>query len=279
MAISLPRPSLGPGTTTAAGAQVDVDVLVVGAGPTGLTLACDLARRGVDHRVVERAPQANRASKAKTVQPRALEVLDDLGAAALVLERGVVDLPVRFHDAAGAVTDRPTMSVRAAASFHSPYPDPVWVGQFDVEEALRRRLAELGGGVEHGAAAVGLEQDDDGATVTVAGEQGERRIRARYVVAADGGRSELRRLAGLPLVGETYEDQRWYLGDVTAADLDRGHMHIWTSGRGMVGMTPLPSSDLWQLQSPIRPRTNRRSRRWPCTRACWTSARGRAWCG
>jgi len=234
-------------------APTDTDVLIVGAGPTGLTLACDLARRGVRHRIIERAPHANDASKAKTIQPRALEVLDDLGAAPFVLQRGVVDLPVRFHDAGGAVTDRPSMSVRAAESFHSPYPDPVWVGQFDVEEALRRRLADFGGAVEYGLAAVGLEQDDDGATVTVASDRGEQRIRTRYVVAADGGKSGLRKLAGLPLTGETYEDQRWYLGDVTIAGLDRDHMHIWTSESGMIGLTPLPSSDLWQLQSPIRP--------------------------
>jgi 2-polyprenyl-6-methoxyphenol hydroxylase-like FAD-dependent oxidoreductase len=249
----LPQSFAHTATTTGVEADLDTDVLIIGAGPTGLTLACDLARRGVRHRIIERAPRANRASKAKTIQPRALEVLDDLGAAPFVLQRGVVDLPVRFHDAAGAVTDRPTMSVRAAESFHSPFPDPVWVGQFDVEEALRRRLADFGGAVQYGLAAVNLEQDRDGAKVTLASGQGEQRVRARYVVAADGGKSGVRKLVGLSLTGETYEDQRWYLGDVTATGLDRDLMHIWTSERGMIGLTPLPSSDLWQLQSPIRP--------------------------
>lgn len=230
-----------------------IDVLVVGAGPTGLTLACDLARRNIRHKIIERAPTANRASKAKTIQPRALEVLDDLGAAPFVLQRGVVDLPMRFYDAAGAVTDRPAMSVRAAEAFHSPFPDPVWVGQFDVEEALRQRLANFGGRVQYRAAAIGVEQNDDAVVVTVATEEGQQRVRARYVVAADGGKSKLRTFAGLCLTGETYQDPQWYLGDVTAAGLERTHMHIWTSKLGMIGLTPLPGSDLWQLQSPIRP--------------------------
>ncbi|MGV9340337.1 FAD-dependent monooxygenase [Streptomyces sp. NPDC003688] len=226
------------------------EVLVVGAGPTGLTLACDLARRGVAHRVVEREPVPNRASKAKTIQSRSLEVLDDLGALAPVLRRGVAGLPVRFHEPAGTV-DRPSISVRAKDRFHTPYPDALWIGQFDVEHALRQRLAALGGRVEFGTEAVGLEQDDAGVTVALRTPHGPRTVRARYVVAADGGRSGTRGLAGLPLIGETYDKQRWYLGDLTVPGLDRGRIHIWPSTHGMLGLTPLPGSDLWQFQSPI----------------------------
>ncbi|GAA4926409.1 FAD-dependent oxidoreductase [Streptomonospora halophila] len=230
----------------------DTDVLIIGAGPTGLTLACDLARRGVDHRVVERDPEPNRATRAKTVQPRSLEVLDDLGAVDHVLRHGVARLPMRFHEPSGAVVDKPSISVRADDAFRTPYPDALWIGQFDVEHALRHRLAELGTSVEFGREAVGLDQDGDGATVTLAAPDGERTVRARFVVAADGGRSGTRRLVGLPLVGRTGERQRWYLGDVTGPDLDRDRMHIWPSEHGMLGLTPL-GARLWQFQSPILP--------------------------
>jgi len=229
----------------------NTDVLIVGAGPTGLTLACDLARRGVSMRVVEREPGPNRASKAKTIQPRSLEVLDDLGAVEHVVRRGVAGLPMRFHEPSGAIVDKPPIAVRATASFHTPYPDPLSIGQFDVEYALRQRLNEFGGAVEFGAEAIGIDQDDEGVTVTLRTPQGERTARARFVVGADGGRSGTRKLIGLPLVGETYERQRWYLGDVTVPDLDRGHMYVWPHERGMLGLTPLPGSDLWQFQSPI----------------------------
>ncbi|MEV1079568.1 FAD-dependent monooxygenase [Streptomyces sp. NPDC050211] len=232
------------------------DVLIIGAGPTGLTLACDLARRGIAHRIVERDPVPNRASKAKTIQSRSLEVLDDLGAVEHVLRRGVAGLPVRFHEPSGRVVDRPAISVRAKESFSTPYPDALWIGQFDVEHALRERHQELGGQVLFGTEAIGLEQDDIGVTVTLRAPDGIRTVRARYVVAADGGRSGTRGLLGLPLIGETYERQRWYLGDVTGPDLDREHMHIWPSEHGMLGLTPLPGSELWQFQSPILPHTN-----------------------
>nr|QUJ09171.1 Lon24 [Streptomyces sp.] len=228
----------------------DTEVLIIGAGPTGLTLACDLARRGVAHRLVERGPAPNRATRAKTIQPRSLEVLDDLGAVGHVLRRGVAGLPLRFHEPYGAVVDRPSISVRAPGSAHTPYPDPLWIGQFDVEHALRERLEELGGRVESGVEMARIEQDDD--AVTLRTPDGERTARARYAVGADGGRSRTREHIGLPLAGETYERQRWYLGDVTGPDLDRGRMHIWPSERGMLGLTPL-GDDVWQFQSPILP--------------------------
>lgn len=205
----------------------DTQILIVGAGPTGLTLAVDLARRGVAHRVVERDSAPNTATRAKTIQPRSLEVLDDLGAIDHVLKHGVARLPMRFHEPSGAIVDRPSISKRADDAFHSPYPDPLWVGQFDVEHALRQRLRELGGDVEFGVELVALAQDDDAVTATLRTADGDQDVRARFVVAADGGKSGTRKLAGLPLVGETREEQRWYLGDVTVPGLDRDHIHIW----------------------------------------------------
>src|SRR5689334_17384565 len=81
------------------------DVLIVGAGPTGLALACDLARRGVYHRLVEASPRPFEGSRAKGLQPRTLEVFDDLGIVDRVLADGA-DYPVlRVHLDGGALHD------------------------------------------------------------------------------------------------------------------------------------------------------------------------------
>ncbi|GBF77536.1 FAD-binding monooxygenase [Paenibacillus sp. 598K] len=203
--------------------------------------------------MIERSASYNVASRAKTIQPRALEVADDLGAVRHIVDTGVVDLPVRYYTAEGQCVDTPPITVAASAELETPYRDPVWIAQYDVEHALRDRYAALGGHIEMGVEAAGLEQDADGVTVTVMTPQGEERIRARYVVGADGGKSNIRKFIELPLVGKTYDQERWYLGDVRleGEGLERDRIHIWTSPEGMIGVTPLPQSDIWQLQATI----------------------------
>lgn len=230
-----------------------VDVLIVGAGPTGLTLACDLARRNVNHRIIERSTLYNTASRAKGIQPRSLEVVDDLEAIRYIMDIGVVDLPVRYYTEDGRSVDKPSITVTASAQLGSSYPDPVWIAQFDVEKALRDRYVMLGGKIDLGVEAIGLVQDLEDVQVTVHTPQGEELIRARYVVGADGGKSNIRKLIHLPLVGKTHDQERWYLGDVQLEGLDRDHIHIWTSPEGMLGVTPLPNSNIWQLQATIPP--------------------------
>ncbi|MDQ3789326.1 MAG: FAD-dependent monooxygenase [Actinomycetota bacterium] len=234
-----------------ASADAVADVLVIGAGPTGLTLACDHARRGVDVRVIERFDRPSVASRGKGLQPRSLEILDDLGVAGDILTRGATKLPVRMINADGTVVDREPIAAPVPDPGTTPYPELVWIAEFDVEGPLRDRLALDGVHVEFATAATALEQHDDHVLVHVNGSRGPESVRARWVVGADGGKSTVRHCLGLPYDGFTMDDY-WYLGDLRLEGLDHSRQYILPTTEGMIGLTPLPTTDLWQWQSTIK---------------------------
>src|SRR5258708_7432977 len=119
----------------------DIAVLIVGAGPTGLTLASDLARRGLSFRIVDKAPQYFAGSRGKGLQPRSLEVLDDLGVVDQVLANGRFHLPFRGYDGATAIGDHDMHEGRVPTP-DMPYASPLIIPQWRVEGILRNRLAE-----------------------------------------------------------------------------------------------------------------------------------------
>jgi 2-polyprenyl-6-methoxyphenol hydroxylase-like FAD-dependent oxidoreductase len=221
-----------------------VDVLVVGAGPTGLTLACDLARRGVAVRIVDRAPEFPRGSRGKGLSPRSLEVLDDLGLIDQLLQAGVTHRPHRKYRGAEVIAESDPEAGRVATPA-VPYPVGLMIPQWRVEQALRERLAGFGVAVELGAELRDVSQDADGVTATV----GETRVRARYLAGCDGGRSAVRRALGLRMHGETPDVQLMAVGDVEVDGLGRDAWHQWFGGDGAIMLCPLPGTTAFQVQA------------------------------
>ncbi|GAA4392739.1 FAD-dependent monooxygenase [Tsukamurella soli] len=229
---------------------MDTEVLIAGAGPTGLTLAIDLARRGVPARIVDAAGTFFTGSRGDGLQPRTLEVFEDLGVLDAVLAAGAPAVPFRIH-IGGTVVGERMMAEPVAPSPSTPYPDTYFLGQSQTEGILRDRLAELGVRVELGAGVVGFEQDADGVTATLGtGEV----VRAAYLVGADGGRSTVRKQLAIEFEGSTDESIRMLLGDVRADGIDREHGH-WFAGaddpmRGIM-FSPLPSTPYFQFGAPL----------------------------
>jgi 2-polyprenyl-6-methoxyphenol hydroxylase-like FAD-dependent oxidoreductase len=225
-------------------AMTQTDVLVAGAGPTGLTLAYDLARRGVAVRIVDRAPEFPHGSRGKGLSPRSLEVLDDLGVVGQLLTSGVTHLPHRKYRGAQVVAETDPGDGRVSTP-DVPYPTGLLIPQWRVEQALRERLAEFGVAVESGAELGDFSEDADGVTATVAGT----RIQARYLVGCDGGRSTVRRGLGLRLHGETPDVQLMAVGDVGVEGLGRDAWHQWFADDGAIMLCPLPGTDVFQVQA------------------------------
>ncbi|MEU3221719.1 FAD-dependent monooxygenase [Streptomyces sp. NPDC006976] len=222
----------------------ETDVLVVGAGPCGLALACDLARRGVRALVVEQAPGLFPGSRGKGVQPRTREVLDDLGVGAAVRAYGG-PAPVGMAWQNGERMGEHRMFRVAPPTDAEPYGEPWMMPQWRTQEILLARLRELGGDVAFSTALTGLDQDADGVTAQLTGG----RVRASYLVAADGGRSTVRRELGIAMTGETVDPAPMLVADVRIAEtaLDRLNWHMMNTDAGFITLCPLPGTQDFQL--------------------------------
>ncbi|MER6024806.1 FAD-dependent monooxygenase [Streptomyces sp. NPDC001851] len=229
-----------------------MDVLIVGAGPTGLTLGIDLARRGAEALVVERAEGLFPGSRGKGLQPRTLEVFDDLGVVDEVRAAGG-PYPARMIWRNGERTGEQPMFDAIEADEGAPYTEPLMVAQWRTQEVLYGRLAELGGAVSFGREVTGVGQDTDGVTVRFADGT---TARARYAVAADGGRSVVRRALGVGITGETVDPAPFLVADIGLTGLDRDHWHTFPGADDTgVALCPLAGTDDFQLQARLAPGT------------------------
>ncbi len=213
----------------------NTSVLVVGAGPVGLTLALRLAAAGVPHLVVDRAAAPARFSRAAVVHARTLEVLDDLGVAGTLVERGVVvpNFAVRDRDRTLLRIDFRGLPTR--------FPYTLMVPQDVTEAVLHDAVAARGGAVLRGQELVGYEIGADGrVTARLDGPAGTRSVTADYLVGADGMHSRIRELAGIEFTGSAYP-QSFVLADVALdSGLPPDEVELFFSPHGLVVVAPLP---------------------------------------
>ncbi|GAB3812764.1 FAD-dependent oxidoreductase [Micromonospora zhanjiangensis] len=227
--------------------------VIVGAGPTGLTLACELARRGVPFRLIEAAPGPQPGSRGKGVQPRTLEVFDDLGIVDRVLAHGRMAMPMQSTGPDGRVTLGGAVPESLRNRPDIPYPASLITPEWRVEEALRLRLADLGGAIEFGTTLVGFTQSDEGVSAVLARDGGTETVTASWLVGCDGGHSVVRKQAGIGFVGETREEVRMIVADVAVDGLDRAAWQAWRHDEGVLSLCPLPSTNLFQYGAGIAP--------------------------
>jgi 2-polyprenyl-6-methoxyphenol hydroxylase-like FAD-dependent oxidoreductase len=222
----------------------ETTVLIVGAGPTGLTLALDLVRRGISCRLVDAAETPFTGSRGKGIQPRTLEIFDDLGIIELILAAGGLYPKFRIHlgplsmrTGSLGSSKQPTESI--------PYPNLWMVPQSRTEAILRERLHALGGQVEFGTALVTFQQDQGGVNATFSTGK---TVRVDFLVGCDGGHSVVRKTLGLKLEGEAIDEKPMLVADVEIDGLNRRDWHLWCFVKGgVIGLCPLPGTSLFQL--------------------------------
>ena len=212
-----------------------VEVAVVGAGPTGLALGCVLRQAGVDALIVDKAPLGTNESRAAVLHARTLEVLEDLDLTPRLLAEGIV-VPV-FTLRSG----RRRLVRLDFSGLPTAHPYTLMLPQSRTEELLTERLEELGGCTTRGFAVSALHTTSNGATLTLTGASGEEQtVQARYVVGADGMHSLVRESVGIGYAGAKYA-QSFVLADVRMDwPVPAREVSLFFSAAGLVVVAPLP---------------------------------------
>lgn len=221
---------------------VDVDVLVVGAGPTGLALASQLAMFGTRVRIIDRGVDRVRESRAMAIQPRTLETLAPLGIARTLVRAGRPTLGVVVH--AGPRASHVPLTGLGIRDTAFPY--LLLLSQAVTESVLADRLSRRGVAVERRTALIDFTQDDDAVACRVESADGTTEsIRTRFLVGSDGARSTVRRLAGVDFPGSDYP-QTFVLADLEVDGLEPGSAHVFLDRRGILLFFPLGAPATWR---------------------------------
>jgi 2-polyprenyl-6-methoxyphenol hydroxylase-like FAD-dependent oxidoreductase len=219
--------------------QKIVDVLIVGAGPTGLTLACELRRRGIQIRLIDRMPAPTTQSRALGLQARSLEIFEKLGVLDKILDKGIPVDTVQLYEN-GKQIGMTSLSILPIA-----YPFVLITPQADTEEILTHRLEELGGHVERSLTLVSLR----GNQATISTTTGEHEVvTATWIVGCDGAHSAVRQALHIPFRGIKFAEN-FALADVIIENcaISRHEIHGYMSPAGVLGVIALPKKDHFRL--------------------------------
>ena len=215
----------------------EIDVIVVGAGPVGLTAAIVLTQHGHRVRIVDDQAAGANTSRAAVVHSRTLELLEPYGVVPVLADRGMPIPRFTIRD-----RDRTLISV-PFAGLPTAYPYTLMISQADTERFLLERATELGVVVDRPATVASIVQNDDSVTTTLSGGE---QISARYLIGADGMHSTVREQAGIGFTGGSYAES-FALADIrSTGGIPRDEVILYFSPAGLVVVAPLPD-DIYRV--------------------------------
>lgn len=221
--------------------QTDIPVLIVGAGPTGLTLGIELARRGVPFRLIDRELNRTVTSRALGTQPRTVEVFQMMGIPVSALQPATRPRGFQFREG---------LRILGKVDFNDPHGQPALLimDESDTERVLEARLDQLGAHVERGVEFTGLRAEGDRAIAAVRSSNGVAEVSARFLIGCDGAASIVRREAGIDFVGGSYPEH-FLLADLELDwDVPHDEGTIWFGDQaGLAAAIPLPADRRWRI--------------------------------
>ncbi len=228
-----------------------VEVLIVGAGPTGLALAVELQAYGVPFRLIDRQLDRVHESRALAIQPRTLEVLARHGLAQPLVDLGNRAVRLWLHAGHRVVP----IELFDVGVHDTAYPFLLFLSQAETERVLCEHLLRAGVPVERGVELIGLDLDGGGAGCRLRHADGrEEAVQASYVAGCDGAHSTVREQAGIGFAGRAYP-QTFLLADLEVDGLEPGPAHSYLTGNGILFFFPLGTPATWRMLA-IRPPGN-----------------------
>jgi 2-polyprenyl-6-methoxyphenol hydroxylase-like FAD-dependent oxidoreductase len=222
-----------------------LDVLIVGAGPTGLALATQLQSFGARFRIIDRLHDRSRESRALAVQARTLELLQMLGVGERLVARGKTSTRLQLHLEGRAVA---SVTIGDMGAVDTRFPFILFVSQAETEAVLNDYLIASGVRIERGEELVSFEREDDGLRCVLQRGGGQQeRVYTRFLIGCDGAHSAVRKHSGIAFEGGTYP-QNFALGDVEAdGPLEPDAINSFAGGGGVAMFFPLGWPTTWRV--------------------------------
>lgn len=216
-----------------------LDILIVGAGPVGLTAAVELTRRGFSPRIIEKDKGAHVESRALAINPRSLDILEPSGASKRLLEAGVKARAMNIH--------APDKLLFRLNTNNIPHPARKYMLVLPQAETEKHLIETLGGKpkVDWNTEATGLVLKNGKPTLTLKRNGKNTKVTPDIVIGADGAHSTMRKALGIDFIGEAYEHD-WGLADAHLEGLAREELHIFDLSPLLIGFIPI-HGDLFRI--------------------------------
>ena len=224
---------------------MDTQVLIAGAGPTGLALAAQLIRYGVDFTIIDKKETTTPYSKAIGVQARTLEIYEQMGIAQDLIENGWIAEKVRLVEG-GEI--RGELTLKDVGRGMSPYPFLLLVGQGVHETRLYDFIRVNGRDVRWQRELESFSQNADGITAKIKSESGDvETINAKFLIGCDGAHSLVRHSLGLTFEGGTFE-RLFYVADVDIDwKFDHDALHVCLGKNTITAFFPMRGERQWRI--------------------------------
>ena len=224
---------------------MDTEVLVVGAGPTGLMLANQLARRGIYAMIVDRHSGPAQQSRAMAVQARTLEIYSRMGIIDQALALGARGTAANMW-ASGQLTAR--IPIGDIGKSLSPFPFILMLGQDDNERIMGEKLRSQGVDVQWNTELIALEQQPDHVAVTLRQPDGSsRKLSTSWVAGCDGSRSCVREMSGITFPGAPYEHVFFVADTEATGSMKPGELNVYLWRDGFHLFFPMRGKDRWRV--------------------------------